>query len=72
MSNQAFNILRFVQSVLLPALATLYLAVAQIWGLPFQDQIPATITALVAFLGAFVEYQRQSWKGEQDEEVQSD
>lgn len=72
MSNRTFNILRFVQSVLLPALATLYLAVAQIWGLPYQEQIPATLTALVAFLGAFVEYRRQAWKEAQDEEVQSD
>lgn len=36
---------------LLPALGTLYFALAGIWGLPYGEQIVGTITAVDTFLG---------------------
>ena len=69
MSHKAFDILRFFQSVLLPAIGTLYFTLAGIWNLPYAEQVAGTVTALVTFLGAFVEYKRQSWKGNQNEDV---
>lgn len=66
MSNKLFDTLRFLQTVLLPAVGTLYFALADIWGLPYAPQVVGTITALTAFLGAFVEYKRQTYKGEED------
>lgn len=66
MSNKLFDTLRFWQTVLLPAVGTLYFALADIWGLPYAPQVVGTITALTAFLGAFVEYKRQTYKGEED------
>lgn len=74
MSNKVFDCLRFLQTVLLPAVGTLYFALADIWGLPYAPHVVGTITALTAFLGAFVEYKRQTYakdnnvpnKGEQD------
>ena len=35
MSNKTYDILKWVAQYLLPALATLYFAVAKIWGLPY-------------------------------------
>lgn len=64
MSNKLFDTLRFLQTVLLPAIGTLYFALADIWGLPYAPQVVGTITALTAFLGAFVEYKRQTWEGD--------
>ena len=61
MSNKVFDTLRFLQTVLLPAVGTLYFALADIWGLPYAPQVVGTITALTAFLGAFVEYKRQTY-----------
>lgn len=66
MSNKLFDTLRFLQTVLLPAVGTLYFALADIWGLPYAPQVVGTITALTAFLGAFVEYKRQTYKGDTD------
>ena len=68
MSNKVFDTLRFLQTVLLPAIGTLYFALADIWGLPYAPQVVGTITALTAFLGAFVEYKRQTYKGDTDGE----
>ena len=51
MKNKTYDILKYVAQILLPAIATLYFAVANIWGLPYGEQIVGTITAIDAFLG---------------------
>lgn len=54
LSNKAYDILKWIAQILLPALGTLYFAIAQIWGLPYGEQIVGTITAVDAFLGALL------------------
>lgn len=54
MSNKFYDILKWVAQILLPAIATLYFALAQIWGLPYAEQIVGTITAVDAFLGVIL------------------
>lgn len=54
MSNKAYDILKWIALIALPAIATLYFAIAQIWGLPYGEQIVGTITAVDAFLGALL------------------
>ena len=54
MSNKMYDILKWIAQILLPAIGTLYFAIAQIWGLPYAEQIVGTITALDAFLGAIL------------------
>lgn len=54
MSNKVYDILKFVAQILLPALGTLYFALASIWGLPYGEQIVGTITAIDTFLGAIL------------------
>ena len=51
LSNQAYDILKFIAQILLPAVGTLYFALASIWGFPYGEQIVGTITAIDAFLG---------------------
>lgn len=52
MSNKVYDVLKKVAQVWLPALGTLYFALASIWGLPYGKAIVGTITAVDAFLGA--------------------
>lgn len=54
MSNKIYDILKFVAQILLPAIGTLYFALAQIWNFPLAEQIVGTITAIDAFLGAIL------------------
>jgi Putative phage holin Dp-1 len=54
LKNSTYDRLKFLALVALPALGTLYFAVAGIWGLPWADKIVGTITAVDAFLGALV------------------
>lgn len=54
MSNKAYDILKWIAQLLLPALGTLYFALASIWGFPYGEQIVGTITALDTFLGVIL------------------
>lgn len=51
MSNKVYDVLKFIALVLLPAIGTLYFALAGIWGFPYAEQIVGTITAIDTFLG---------------------
>ena len=51
MSNKMYDILKWITTVVLPAIGTLYFALAGIWDFPYADQVVGTITAVVTFLG---------------------
>lgn len=52
MKNKTYDVLKYIALIVLPALATLYLTIATIWGLPYGEAVAATITAVDTFLGA--------------------
>lgn len=54
MSNKVYDVLKYIAQIGLPALATLYFAVAEIWGLPYSAEVTGTITAFDAFLGVLL------------------
>lgn len=54
MSNKTYDVLKFIAQILLPALGTLYFALASIWNLPYGEQVVGTISAVDAFLGALL------------------
>lgn len=54
LSDKAYNILKWIVVIVLPALATLYAALGGIWGLPLVTEITGTITAVDTFLGAIL------------------
>lgn len=53
-SNKTYDIIKWVAQILLPAIGTLYFALAQIWGLPYSEEIVGTISAIDCFLGAIL------------------
>ncbi len=54
MSNKVYDILKWIAQILLPALGTLYFALAGIWGFPYAEAIVGTITAVDTFLGVLL------------------
>lgn len=50
MKNSTYDTLKFIAQILLPAIATLWVAISTIWSLPLGDQIEGTITAVIVFL----------------------
>ena len=53
-SNNVYDVLKWIAQYLLPALGTLYFALSTIWGFPYGEQVVGTITAIDAFLGAIL------------------
>lgn len=51
MSNKVYDVLKWIAQILLPALGTLYFALAGIWNFPYAEAIVGTITAVDTFLG---------------------
>ena len=54
MSNKTYDILKWVAMVFLPALGTLYFALAGIWNLPCGEQVVCTIAAIDTFMGVIL------------------
>lgn len=54
MSNKVYDALKWVAQILLPAMATLYFSLSNIWNLPFAEEIVGTITTIDAFLGCIL------------------
>ena len=70
LTDRWFDILKYIQRYFLPALGTLYFALASIWGLPYGEQIVGTITAIDAFLGALLGISTYQYKKEQNEQAE--
>lgn len=54
LSNKMYNWLKWIAMYLLPAVGTLYFALAGIWNLPYGEQVVGTITAVDTFLGVIL------------------
>jgi len=54
LSNRVYDTLKWIAQYLLPAIGTLYIALATIWGLPYGEQIVGSISALTIFIGVIL------------------
>lgn len=64
MSNKVYDVLKYIALILLPALGTLYFALAKIWGFPYAAEIVGTISAVDAFLGALLKISTDNYNKE--------
>jgi hypothetical protein len=62
LSNKIYDGLKWIALVLLPALATFYLALAQSWNLPYPTEVAATIAALDIFLATLLGVSTSNYK----------
>ena len=75
MSNKVYDILKWIAQIFLPAIATLYFALASIWGFPYAEQIVGTITAIDAFLGVLLgistaKYNKKDFKEDKADDIE--
>ena len=52
LSNETYDLFKKIALYFLPALATLWLTIGKIWGIPYTTEIGATLTAIDVFIGA--------------------
>ena len=71
LNDKAYNALKWIVTIVLPAVSALYWGLSGIWGWPYAEQVVGTIAVVTTFLGALlgistVQYKRecQSCEGE--------
>lgn len=69
MKNKTYNILKWVALVALDALGLLYSTIADIWLLPFGDEVLKTCTAVSLCLGALIGVAGMTYNNEDYDEV---
>lgn len=67
MSNKTYDILKWIGTVGLPALTTLWLTVGFIWGLPYVEPIGATMGAVTTFACALLGISSVNYKKKEGE-----
>ena len=60
-SNKVYDFVKYLVELVLPGLGTLYFSLAQIWGLPFGEQVVGTLVALALFLGVLIGISKSSY-----------
>ena len=53
-TGKPYDVLKSIAQIILPALGTLYFALAGIWGLPAAEEVVGTIVAVDTFLGVLL------------------
>ena len=64
MSNKCYDVLKYIAQIVLPALGTLYFALAKIWQFPYGAEIVGTIAAVDTFLGALLKISTDQYNQE--------
>lgn len=54
LNDKVYDVLKWIALYLLPAIGTLYFALAGIWNFPFGEEVVGTITAVDTFLGVLL------------------
>ncbi len=64
LSDKVYNVLKWIALIALPAVGTLYFALANVWGLPYGEQVVGTVTAIDTFLGALLGISTAAYKAD--------
>lgn len=66
--NKTYDKLKTICLIILPALATFYGSLGQIWGFPMTEQVVLTITAIDTFIGTTLGISNINYKKENGDE----
>lgn len=61
MNDKTYDILVWFAQIVLPAIGTLYSALAVIWDFPFGEEIVGTIIAVDTFLGSVLRISKTNY-----------
>ena len=54
MNNKTYDVLKVIALIVIPAAVTCWIAIGNIWHLPYVEEIAGTATAIATFLGALL------------------
>lgn len=54
LSNAAYDVLKWIVMICLPALTTAYVGLSAIWGFPYAEEVAKTSAVICTLLGALL------------------
>ena len=70
MNDKFLNIIQWISQIFLPAIGTLYMTLAGIWGLPYAEYIVGTLAAVDTLLGSLIMINNKKIKEDSDKPIQ--
>lgn len=67
LKNKTYDILKYIVTIVLPAVTTLWLTIASIWKIPYGEPIGATMGAITVFLGALIGISSKNYNNSKNE-----
>lgn len=62
MSNKMYDVLKWIATVVLPAIGTAYAGLAIIWGFPYGEELLGTLGIVEVFLGSILQISSAKYK----------
>jgi hypothetical protein len=66
LSNKAYDILKYIALIALPAIATAYAALGEVWAFPLVTEISTTIMIADTLLGALLQISSNQYHKQND------
>ncbi len=63
MKNEVYDVLKNIALIVIPAAVTCWIAIGNIWNLPYVEEIAGTATAIATFLGALLKISSDKYNG---------
>lgn len=65
LNDKVYDLLKYLGMIGLPAIAVAYQSLAQVWSLPYSEQIPSTILIIVTLLNTCLQISSTNYYKEQ-------
>lgn len=66
LSNKMYNFMKKMVQIGIPATSSLYFGLAQIWGLPYAEQIVGSLALIATFLGVVLGLSTMAYNNSDD------
>lgn len=60
--DRVYDAIKYIVTIILPALSVLYVGLAGIWGFPYADEVSRTIAVVYTFLCAVMGFSQLTAK----------
>lgn len=67
LSNEAYDLLKWVVGIVIPAVSAFYFGISQIFSLPYGLEVTGTLALLATFIGALVGISTKNFNAENND-----
>lgn len=65
MSNKTYDILKWIATVVIPAIGALYFGLSRFWAVPYPTEVLGTMTLIETFMASILGISNATYKADQ-------